>query len=268
MSVSLKKHFVINRVVKSLCLLVTISISTVNLVSCSSKKIDAYAGLSAEQIYTQGRNNTQKGKFSDAIKDFEALESNYPYGNYSDKAKISLIHVYYKKKEYPQAKATAGRFIRMYPNHRYSDYAYYMQGLSSYDQYYSSAYKFFKIDRSKREPTFAIESFDDFKSLLLKFPHSKYAQDARQRMLHLRNQIANHELYIAKYYLAKEAYLAAANRSKVIISDFDQTLAVEEALKIMAQAYKSLNMSELERNTVNLLNANFSSISSNSATEK
>lgn len=253
---------------RSLLLLLLAITSSIYLVGCSSKKKDAYAGLSAEQIYAQGKNHAIKGKFSDAIKDFEALESNYPYGDYSDKAKLSLMYAYYSKKEYLQSKATADRFVRMYPNHKYVDYAYYIQGLSGYSQYYSTVYQFFRIDRSKREPTFAIQSFDDFKILLQKFPKSKYAQDARQRMVHLRNQIAFHELFVAEYYLAKGAYLSAANRANSIISDFDQSLAVEGALKVMVQAYKSLNMPELERHATNLLNVNFSSISSNSATEK
>ena len=264
---NLRSHKV-NTTVKLVLLLINICVSTTCLVSCSSKKKDMYVGLSAEQIYTQGKNNVQKGKFSDAVKDFEALESNYPYGNYADKAKLALMHAYYSKKEYPQAKATADRFVRIYPNHVHVDYAHYMQGLSGYDQYYSTVYRIFKIDRSRREPTFAVQSFDDFKVLLERFPASKYALDARQRMLHLRNQLAFHELYIAQYYLDKRAYLAAANRANLIISDFDETLAIEPALNIMAKAYSSLGMPELERNAVNLLNANFSSISSSSATEK
>lgn len=248
--------------------LMLLLVASTFFVSCSSNKKDMYVGLSAEQIYIKGHDNVQKGKFSDAIKDFEALESNYPYGNYSDKSKLALMHAYYSKKEYPQAKATADRFVRMYPNHMHVDYAHYMQGLAEYEQYYSTMYRFLTIDRSKREPTFAIQAFDDFKILLEKFPTSKYAQDAKRRMLHLRNQIAFHELHIAEYYLAKEAYLAAANRANSIISNFDETLAVEQALKIMVKAYAALKMPELEINALNLLNANFSSISSNCATEK
>ena len=242
-------------------------IGLICLVGCSSKSIDAYAGFSAKQIYIQGTDHAKEGNFSVAVKDFEALESNYPYGDYSDKAKLALIHAYHGKKEYLLAKSAADRFIRMYPNHPNVDYAHFMQGLAGYDQYYTIMYRTFKIDRNRREPTFAIQAFDDFKVLLEKFPTSNYAQDARQRMVHLRNQLALYNLYIAEYYLAKKAYLAAANRANVIVSDFDGTTALESALKIMVQAYRSLGMPELEKNSINLLNVNFSSISSNSATE-
>ncbi|MGD0465867.1 MAG: outer membrane protein assembly factor BamD [Gammaproteobacteria bacterium] len=249
------------------CLIIISLISLTALVGCSSKNIDAYVGLSAKQIYSQGKEHAEEGNFSVAIKDFEALESNYPYGDYSDKAKLALIHAYYGKKEYLQAKAAADRFIRMYPNHPNVDYAHFMQGLAGYDQYYTTMYKMFRIDRSRREPTFAVQSFDDFKILLEKFPTSKYAQDTRQRMIHLRNQLALYNLYIAEYYLAKKAYIASANRANLIVSDFDGTVALESALKIMIQAYRSLGMPELEKNSINLLNVNFGSISSNSATE-
>lgn len=256
MYVNLKKRYI--KLIK-----ITLIISScILLVSCSNKTVDVYAGLSAQTIYNQGKQNALAGKFSEAVKDFEALESNYPYGSYSDKAKLALIHAYVGKKEYLQAKSAADRFVRIFPTHPNVDYAHFMQGLAGYEQYYSTMYKLFKVDRSRREPTFAIQAFDDFRTLLERCPNSKYAADATKRMVHLRNQIALHNLYISEYYLAKKAYISALNRANLIISEFDQTIALEDALKIMIRAYKFLNMPELENNTVNLLNANFSPINS------
>lgn len=239
-------------------LLTLLAIVGMNLSGCSSKKPDPYLGLSAKQIYSQGQENAVKRKYSDAIKDFEALESNYPYGDYSAKGKLALMHAYYGKKEYIQLKAIADRFIKMYPNNPDVAYAHYMRGLASYEQYYSTVYRIFSIDRSKRESTFALQSFDDFKILLENFPKSKYASDARQRMVHLRNQMAKQELHVARYYLAKKAYLAAANRAKFIVTDFYETPVVEEALNIMVECYGNLKMPELEQHAVNLLKTNFS----------
>jgi outer membrane protein assembly factor BamD len=230
------------------------------LVGCSSKDLDMYIGLTAKQIYDQGKENANKGKFSAAVKDFEALESNYPYGKYADKAKLALIHAYHGKKEYLQAKAAADRFIRMYPNHPNVDYAYFMQGLSGYDQYYSMMYKIFNIDRSKREPNFAEQAFDDFKILLEKFPKSKYSEDAKQRMIHLRNELARYHLEVAEYYFNKKAYVSAINRANLIVTDFDETTVLRDAINIMILSYRALNIPELEKNSVNLLNINFGSI--------
>lgn len=236
--------------------IIFLAISNCLIIGCSSKVKDAYASLSAKDIYDKGKNNIIKGKFNEAVLDFEALESNYPYGEYTDRAKLSLMYAYYSKKDFLQSKATADRFVHMYPRHKYVDYAYYMQGLAGYCQYYSTIYKLFKLDRSKREPNYAIESFDSFKCLLERFPKSRYSLDAHKRMVHLRNQIALHELEIAKYYIAKKAYIAAINRCKNIITNFDQTTAVKEALELMINAYKDLSMPELEKKVTELLKEN------------
>lgn len=238
------------------------------LLSCSKDNIDLYSNLTAEQIYHQGKNSVQRGKFADAIKAFQALEVNYPYGIYADRAKLSLLHCYYTQKNYPQIKVIAERFLRVYPNHINADYVHYMQAVASYEQYYSTLYRIFNVDRSKREPTLAIEAFDSFKILLELFPNSKYAPDARKRMVHLKNGIAAHYLYIAKYYLAKGAYLAAANRAKEILTNFNDTIIVHDTLKLMATAYNKLGLPELAEQANNLLNTNFAPINIKSVEKK
>lgn len=232
-------------------------------VGCAKQDIDFYSSLTADQIYQQGKSNVQNKKFSDAIKDFQALEVNYPYGNYADLAKLSLLHCYYVQKNYPQVKAVAERFLRVYPNHPNADYVHYMQGVAGYQQYYSTMYRVFNVDRSKREPTLAIQAFDDFKILIERFPASKYSFDAQKRMLHLKNQIARSELHIAKYYLTKGAYIAAVNRAKDILANFNDTIVVNDTLKIMIEAYHKLNMPELEKQFYNLLNNNSASFNNN-----
>jgi outer membrane protein assembly factor BamD len=213
--------------------------------------------MSAEKIYNQGKSSAKKERYAMAVKDFEALEARYPYGDYTCKAQLALIHAYYKKDEAASATAAADRFIRMYPNHKDIDYVYYLKGLINYDENYSTAYRYFPIERSLRDPTLARESFDNFKTLLQRFPNSKYASDAKQRMIHLRNQLANHELYIAKHYLNKKAYIAAANRAGYIVNQFDQTEATPHALAIMVKAYQALGMEKLANDALVILNKNF-----------
>lgn len=238
------------------------------LFSCSKPDVDFYSGLTASQIYQQGRAHVQQKKFSDAIKDFQALEVNYPYGIYADKAKLSLIYCYYIQKDYPQVKAVTDRFLRAYPNHIHADYVHYMQGVAGYEQYYSTMYRLFNVDRSKREPKLAIQAFDDFKIMLERSPNSRYSMDARMRMIHLKNQIALTDLHIAKFYLAKGAHIAAVNRAKDVLVNFNDTIVVKEALEVMIEAYHKLNMPELEKQTRDLLNVNFASININSVTKK
>ena len=212
--------------------------------------------MSAEKIYSQGKAAAKKERFAAAVKDFEALEARYPYGDYTCKAQLALIHSYYKQEEAASALAAADRFIRMYPNHKNVDYVYYLKGIINYDENFSTAYKYFPIDRSLRDPTLARQAFDDFNTLLQRFPNSKYAINAKQRMIHLRNQLANHELYIAKHYLDKKAYIAAANRAGYIVNQFNQTEAIPNALAIMIKAYQALGMDKLANDALVTLNKN------------
>lgn len=227
------------------------------IIACSSNKQDIYSNMSAAAIYQQGKIAAKNQNFANAIKDFEALEARYPYGDYTCKAQLAMIHAYYKQGDPTSALAAANRFIAMYPNHQNIDYVYYLQGIINYDENFSTLYEYFPIDRSLRDPTLAKQTFDNFKILLQKFPTSPYAADAKQRMIHLRNQLANHELHIAKYYLAKKAYLAAANRAGIIIKQFEQTKAIPYALAIMVTSYKALGMEQLADKAALILKQNF-----------
>ena len=213
--------------------------------------------MSAQNIYEVGKENALNGRFKQAIKEFEAVEARFPYGEFTDKAQLALIHAYYKHSEAEAALAAADRFIRLHPRHKNVDFAYYMKGVVNFDENHSTVYKYFPINRSKRDPSFARQAFDDFKTLLEKFPNSKYTEDARKRMLLLRNQLAEHELHIANYYMDKGAYLAAANRAGYIVNSFDKTESAKPALMLMVKAYKKLGMHELATDAEKVLADNF-----------
>jgi outer membrane protein assembly factor BamD len=246
-----------NRSIRLLSGLLFLSCS-IALNGCSStKKSDPYSSMTAEQIYNKGKLEAKKDRYEAAIKSFEALEARYPYGDYTSKAQLALIHAYYKKDEAASALAAADRFIRMHPQYENVDYAYYLKGVVNYEENFSTVYKYFPLDRSFREPTLAKQSFDDFKILLQKFPTSKYAVDAQNRMINLRNQLAKHELHVADYYMRKKAYLAAANRAAYVVNQFDQTEVIPNALTIMVKAYRALGMHELANDALVTLNNNF-----------
>ena len=234
-----------------------ISVSLTLNACSSSSKLDAYKNMTAEQMYNQGKIAAKKERYNNAIKDFEALEAKYPYGKYTYKAQLAIIHAYYKKDEAASALAAADRFIRMYPQHENIDYVYYMKGIINYDENFSTVYQYFPIDRSLRDPTLAKQSFDDFKTLLQKYPNSDYAANARKRMVNLRNHLANYELHIADYYLRKGAYIAAANRAGYIISQFNKTSVMPQALAIMVKSYRALGMNKLADDALATLNKNF-----------
>lgn len=225
------------------------------LLGCSKK--DPYKGLSEEEIYQMSQKSVAKKNFAQASKDFEALESRYPYGKYSDKAQLGLIEAYYKQNEPNLALASANRFIRMHPRHPQVDYAYYMKGVVTYDEHMTFMYRYFPVDRSLRDPSSAQESFDAFKELLERFPNSQYAQDARQRSVHLRDHLARYEMQVVEYYMKRGAYLSAANRASYIVKHFHQTSVIPQALSTMAKAYHELGMEQLAADAERILKANY-----------
>lgn len=235
-----------------------IIVFTVTLIGCSAKGYkDAHYGKSAKEIYDIATKNVKSGHYGSAIKDFEALEAKFPYGEYSDKAQLGLAYTYYKRQDHSSALAETDRFLRLHPNHKNADYAYYLKALVNYDANFSAAYKYMPLDRSKREPTQARQAFDDFKTLLKKFPNSKYVPDSRKRMIHLKNQLAKHELHVAQHYFKTGAYLAAANRANYIIKEFEESKFIPDALATMIKSYRKLGMRELEKDAYKILKMNF-----------
>lgn len=235
-------------------LLVIVAIA---MISGCAKEKDAYKDMSAEQIYNKGKKATLKSNYSDAIKDFDALEARYPYGEYTDRGQLALISAYANNEDGAEALAAADRFIRMHPRHPNVDFAYYMKGVVNYNENFSWAFRNLPLDRAKRTPTFAQDSFDAFKTLLEKFPNSRYAADARKRMIVMREQLAEHDLFIAEYYQGQGADLAAANRAAYILNQYPRTEAAEEALEIMQQAYTNMGMKDQANGAKQMLAENF-----------
>jgi outer membrane protein assembly factor BamD len=237
---------------------VLILIATISLCACSnSNKPDTYQGLSADQIYSQAQKNVEKENYAEVIKDCEALEARYPYGEYSHKVQLSLINAYYKRHEPALAISAADRFIRMNPRHPNTDYAYFLKGQVAYDQNTTFMFRYLPLDRSARDPAPAKESYEAFKILVEMFPNSQYAPEARQRMSQLREQLANHELQVVEYYVKRGAHLSAANRANYVVTEYRETAAVPTALAHMVNAYRQLNMKHLAEETLGKLHKHY-----------
>lgn len=234
-----------------------IAIFTACALTGCGKKHDPYADMSAKEIYDQGAKAAKNKKWGLAIKAFDGLEAHYPYGEYTDKGQLALIHAYSNGNEEASALATANRFIRMHPRHPHVDFAYYMRGVVNYEENYSPAFRFLPLNRALRSSDFAQQAFDDLKTLLEKFPNSIYAPDARKRMIVLREQLADHNLSIAKYYETQGADLAAANRAGLIVNQFPRTQAAPKALLIMHKSYAALKMKKESNEAMKMLEKNF-----------
>ena len=236
-----------------------LALATLALAGCgmSSEKPDITRNWPVEQLYGEAKAAMDAGDYETAIDYYEKLESRFPFGRYAQQAQIDVAYAYWKYDESASALAAAERFIKLHPRHPNVDYAYYLKGLVNYEQGKSFLDRFVRRDMSQRDPGAAREAFDDFAELVRRFPQSKYAEDARQRMLYLRNLLAEHEIHVADYYMRRGAYVAAANRARFVVENYQRTPAVPDALAIMAQAYKLMDLDDLSADALRVLELNY-----------
>ena len=228
--------------------------------SCSTTsedESDSTANMTAEEIYNEAQKSMEDGNYDLAVEFFEKLEVKFPYGPFAKQAKLEIIYAYFQYDNLESAIIAAERFIKLYPNHSHVDYAYYMRGVCRYDMEVTFFNKWFGQDLTERDLDSARNAFKYFSQLLTKFPNSAYNKDAKYRMLFLRNSLAQHEIHVANYYFKREAYVAAANRSKYILNNYQNTPSVKEALQIMINAYTKLNLTKLANDAQRVLDKNY-----------
>ena len=220
------------------------------------EEIDETKSWSASKLYAEAKANLADGEYQTAIDLYEKLEARYPHGAYAQQAQLETAYAYYKFEEPESAIAAADRFIKLHPRHANVDYAYYLRGLVTFPARKSIFEFIFPQDESKRDPNSSLESFNYFSELVRKFPNSKYSKDAILRMRYLRNKVAKHELHVAKYYMRRQAYIAAVDRASYVVEHYQQTPAVSEALLLMVEGYKKLNQPRLAQDAQRVYDLN------------
>jgi outer membrane protein assembly factor BamD len=213
--------------------------------------------LPEKTYYENARQAMNSGNFNEAEENLDSLESYYPFGRYAEQAQLDLIYARYQNLDLEGARAAADRFLRLNPQSEHADYALYMRGLSSYNLDIGLAARYFPIDVAARNPGEQLQSFRDFSELLSRYPDSPYAADARQRMLTVRNRMADLELYAARYYIKREAYIAANNRARYIVENYPTSPAVEEALIILADTFRLMDLNAASQDAIAMLRTNF-----------
>jgi len=215
------------------------------------------AGLTEKDFYERIQTSLNASNWTVAISNLQLLESQFPFGKYAEQGQLELIYAQYKSGDYESSIASADRFIRLHPQHPNVDYAFYVKGLSEISQTGGFFDSFLPTDSSMRDIGEARGAFTTLTELLSRFPESPYATDARKRLVSLRNRLARAEIHVANYYFTRGAYLAAANRGRFVVENFQQSPAVPDGLAVMAQAYYLLGMKELADNSVEVLVANY-----------
>jgi len=212
----------------------------------------------AERFYSEGKKAMDDGNYEQAIKHFENLESRFPYGPYAEQGQIDVAYAYYKEGEPQSAVNAADRFIRLHPTHPNVDYAYYLKGLAHFNTKRTFLDRFGgEPDLSDRDQQAAADAFKSFRELIERFPDSKYTADSRVRMAYLLNAQARHDVMVARFYVDRGAYVAAINRCKHVVENYQQAPAVEDALGVMAQTYVRMGMTDLADDTYRVLRSNF-----------
>ncbi|MCU1720892.1 MULTISPECIES: outer membrane protein assembly factor BamD [Pseudomonas] len=224
--------------------------------ACSSKEV-VDENLSEAELYQQAQADLDNHSYTSATAKLKALESRYPFGRYADQAQLELIFANYKNAEPEAAKSAAERFIRLHPQHPNVDYAYYLKGLTSFDQDRGLLARFLPLDMTKRDPGAARDSYNEFAQLTSRYPNSRYAPDAKQRMIYLRNLLASYEIHVADYYLTRQAYVAAANRGRYVVENFQETPSVGDGLAVMVEAYQRLHLDDLAATSLETLKLNY-----------
>lgn len=208
-------------------------------------------------LYNAAQRQLRGSQWQAAISTLQLLEENFPFGKYAEQAQLELIYAYFKNYDTEAAIASADRFIRLHPQHRQVDYAYYMKGLATFEGSRNAFQRFLPTDLTRRDPGLARESFSHFAQLLSRFPNSAYAADAQKRMIYLRNLLARYEIHVANYYFKRGAYVAAAMRGRYVVENFQKTPAVPDGLAVMVQAYHLLGKDELAEANLAVLRDNF-----------
>ena len=224
--------------------------------ACSSNDTIS-ENLGEAELYQQAQADLDDRNYTSAINKLKTLESRYPFGRFAEQAQLELIYAYYRNTEPEAARSSAERFIRLHPQHPSVDYAYYLKGLASFEQDRGMLARFLPLDMTKRDPGAARDSFNEFSQLTSRFPNSRYAPDAKARMVYLRNLLAANEVHVAHYYLKRQAYVAAANRGRYVVENFQGTPAVADGLAIMTEAYQRLDLADLAETSLATLKLNY-----------
>jgi outer membrane protein assembly factor BamD len=247
------------RFARQLLLLVLVSVFVLS--GCARikgmfKDEDANEGLPVEELYDKGRTSMGNGNWNRAVETYKRLVAQYPYGPYTEQALMETAYAQYKMGANDEAISSIDRFIRTYPTHRNTPYMYYLRGLVNSNRDTVFLQRVWKLDASRRDLSTPLQAYNDFSIVTQRYPDSRYAADARERMQTLRNLFARHEIESALYYLRRGAYVAAANRAKYLLETYPQTAYQNDAVATMGEAYTRLGNKTLADDARRVLQQN------------
>ncbi len=241
---------------QSLLRFITITCFSLLVLACSNQTVQT-PDLPEQEYYEKAQEALEDGLPTTAAQHLKDLTNRYPFGEYTIRAELDLVYAYLEAGDYIAAHAHVERFIKNYPDHSSLDYAYYMRGLTTYKSTESFLGRYLPLDPSERDVSELTTAFHEFSALLTRFPNSKYAPDAKDRMVYLRNVIAKHVLQVAQFYFKRKAPLAALGRGETVLENYPSSDSVEDALAVIIQAYIDLNQFDLAQKNIEVLQASY-----------
>jgi outer membrane protein assembly factor BamD len=227
------------------------------LVACGARRADFADTAPVEELYASAKKAMDQGNMGRAQFQYRRLIARFPFGPYTEQSQMELAYTQYKLRRPDEALSTVNRFIRTYPAHEQIAYAYYLRGLINFDREFSFLERFVGRDATQRDLNHMRQAFADFNELIQRYPDSPYAADARQRMIYLRNNLAQAEIHIAAYYLKRSAWVAAATRARYVVENYPQAPQNADALAVMAYSYGRLGEETLAADAERILRMNF-----------
>ncbi len=215
--------------------------------ACSSTETDEYVEDSVESLYNQAMDTLEARRYEAAATDFEEVERQHPYSVWATKAQLMAGYAYYKAEEYDLAISALERFISLHPSHDDVPYAYYLRALCHYD----------RIVDVERDQSHTREAMDALQEVAARFPGSDYARDAKLKYELTRDHLAGKEMEIGRFYHRRGHLLAALNRFKRVVEDYETTTHAAEALHRMVEIYVALGLGNEARKTAAVLGHNF-----------
>ena len=225
---------------------------------CRAHRAKAEKKVTPEALYKKAHKSLESYDFNGAIKSYEQLTARFPFTDEARQARLDLIYAYYRGGEGESATDAADTFIRENPTHPRVDYAWYIKGLVDFERQPNAIERLFRADLTKRPPSTARKAFAAFKTVVEQYPKSEYAHDSLQRMIYLRNRLAAYEVHVARFYFRRGAYVAAAQRARNAIEQYDGAPSIREALEILIQSYDRLNLQPLAADARKVYEANYS----------
>lgn len=234
-------------------------VMAVSACSMFGHKRETIDTMPVEALYNKAHASLESGDYAAASRAYQRLIARFPSGDYNEQAQLDLAYSQYKDNQPDDALSTINRFIKTYPTQKHVDYAYYLRGLINFGRTSGFVERLTKSSggQSRRDQAYNLQSFDDFAELSRRFPDSAYTADARQRMIYLRNLLAQYEINVAEFYLRNKAYIAAADRSQYVIEHYQQAPQTGDALAILTRSYLALDRKDLASQTREVLALNY-----------